>query len=94
VRYSVAGLDDLTPEAWECIHGGFDTHEANRDPDRVVPLDAARALESDGLLGTLHDDYFATVGVGTSVETAARFGREIAAELRGARVEGALMVAT
>ena len=93
-RYSIAGLDDLTPEAWECIHGGFDTREANRDPDRVVPLDAARALEADGLLGILHDDYIATVGVGTSVETAERFGREIAAELRSARVDGALMVAT
>lgn len=94
VRYSIAGLDDLTPEAWECIHGGFDTREANRDPNRIVPLDAARALEAEGLLGSLHDQYIATVGVGTSVETAARFGREIAAELRAARIDGALMVAT
>ena len=93
-RYSIAGLDDLTPESWECIHGGFDTREANRDPDRVVPLDAVRALEADGLLGTLHNDYIATVGVGTSVETAQQFGREIATELRSARVDGALMVAT
>ena len=93
-RYRIAGLDDLTPEAWECVHGGFDTREANLDPDRVVPLDAARALEADGLFGALHDEYIATVGVGTSIETARRFGREIAAELHASDVDGALLVAT
>ena len=42
---------DLTADAYECIHGGFDVSFACADPDRIVPLDAARALEGEGRLG-------------------------------------------
>lgn len=94
LRYSIHGVDNLTADRWESVHGGFDTSVANADPDRIVPVDALRLLETDGSIGALHDDYWTTSGAGTSLEVARHFGEEIAAELASAKIDGALMVAT
>jgi len=59
---------------------------ANADPNRLVPLDAARRLEREGAIGRLHGEFMVTVGNGTPVATARRFGVEWAAELRKAGV--------
>jgi glycine reductase len=92
--YSIAGLDDLTAEAWEPIHGGYDSTWARADPDRVVPLDAMRSLERAGRFGALDDRLYVTVGVGTSVGNARRFGEEIARDLRDRDVQGVILTAT
>ena len=93
-RYDVRGLDALTPDRFLSIHRGYDTASANEDPNRVVPLDALRALERAGAIGRLHDYYYVTSGQGTYVQHAVRMAREIAAELEGAGVQGVLLVAT
>ena len=67
------------------MHAGFDTTAANRDPDRLVPLDAARALGAQGGSAAVHDEFFTTTGVDTPVAVAARIGRRSRAELRNAR---------
>jgi ABC-type transport system substrate-binding protein len=36
-KYSLIGVDDLTPEGWQSVHGGYDTTRANEDPDRIIP---------------------------------------------------------
>ena len=92
--YSIAGLSDLTPEAWEPIHGGYDATFARADPDRVVPVDALRALERDGAFGALDDRMYVMVGVGTAVGNARRFGTEIARDLRERKVDGVILTAT
>jgi glycine reductase complex component B subunit gamma len=92
--YSIAGLDDLTADAWEPIHGGYDSTFARADPDRVVPVDALRALERAGAFGALDDRLYVTVGVGTSVGNARRFGEEIARDLRDREVDGVILTAT
>jgi glycine reductase len=92
--YSIASLDDLTADAWECIHGGYDATWAREDPDRVVPVDALRALEREGVFGALDDRLYVTVGVGTSVGNARRFGEEIARDLRDREVDGVILTAT
>ena len=51
------------------MHAGFDTTAANADPNRLVPLDAARALERAGPFGALHDAFYTTSGVDTPVAT-------------------------
>lgn len=92
--YSIAGLDDLTSLAWEPIHGGYDSTWAREDPDRVVPVDALRALERAGRFRALDDRLYVTVGVGTSVGNARRFGEEIARDLRDRDVQGVILTAT
>lgn len=94
LRYDLAGLDTLESGAWESVDGGFSTVAANADPNRMVPLDAARELEHAGAIGQLHDAYLVTVGNGTAVATAKRFGVEWAAELRGAGVQAAILTGT
>ncbi len=94
LRYDVDGLDTLASGEWESVDGGFATTAANADPNRIVPLDAARALEGQGALGRLHGGVLVTVGNGTPVATAKRFGVEWAAQLRKAGVQAAILTAT
>lgn len=94
LAYSIAGRDALPPDEYECIHAGFDTFSANRDPHRVVPLDVCRALEAEGAIGALDDTYYVTVGNLTPVASAERFAREIAGRLRADGVQGVILTAT
>jgi glycine reductase len=94
LRYQIDGVEALDPGVWESVAGGFATTAANADPNRLVPLDAARMLEREGAIGRLHDEFLVTVGNGTPVATARRFGVEWAAELRKAGVQAAILTAT
>jgi betaine reductase len=93
-RYPIGDLARLEPGAWEPIHGGYDSTWARADPNRVVPLDALRSLEREHVFAKLHDFYYVTVGVGTAVNNARRFGEEIARELHAADVQGVILTAT
>jgi glycine reductase len=55
-RYSIAGLGRLDHSQFCCVHGGFDNTNANRDPNRVVPLDAVRQLQRAGAFRELQPD--------------------------------------
>jgi glycine reductase complex component B subunit gamma len=94
LRYPIHDAETLASGAFESVHAGFDTTAANLDPNRLVPLDAARALERDGAFGVLHGVFYTTSGVDTPVATAAKFGREIAAELRAAEVAAVILTGT
>lgn len=94
LRYSLEGLEELGSGAFQSVHGGFSTVAANADPHRIVPLDEARALEREGMVGRLHSEYLVTAGNGTAVADAARFGTEWAAELHKAGVQAAILTAT
>jgi glycine reductase len=94
LRYPLEGVDSLDADAYESVHAGFDTTAANADPNRLVPLDAARELEREGAFARLHPAFYTTSGVDTPVATAATFGREIAAELREAQVGAVILTGT
>lgn len=94
LRYEVPPSGGLDAGAYESVHAGFDTTAANADPNRLVPLDAARELEREGSIGTLHDVFYTTSGVDTPVAVAARHGQEIAAELREAKVGAVILTGT
>jgi len=93
-EYNIAGVDDLTPDAYQTCHGGYDATYANDDPDRVLPLDAMRALEKDGTIGKLYDVYYVTVGNATSVANSQKFGKAIAEKLKSADVDGVILTST
>jgi glycine reductase complex component B subunit gamma len=94
LRYPLAGVDSMAPASYGSVHAGFDTTAANADPNRLVPLDAVRALEREGRIGAVHDAFYTTSGVDTPVAVAARFGQEIAEELRGAGVQAVILTGT
>ena len=93
-EYPLAGLDALSAETHQTVHGGYDPTYANQDPNRVLPLDVVRQLEREGKVGRLHDSYFATVGNATSVERARGFGAEIAAKLLKVGVQAVILTST
>lgn len=93
-KYSLEGFDDLTADSHETAHGGYDPVYANQDPDRVLPLDVLRDLVREGVVGQLHPYHYATVGNGTSVANAARYGAAIAADLKEAGVDAVVLTST
>lgn len=93
-EYSLEGLERLSSKAHQSVHGGYDPTYANQDPNRVVPLDAARELERSGRIGRLHPTYFSTVGNATSVERAKRYGAQIAAKLINEGVQAVVFTST
>jgi glycine reductase len=94
LRYPLDGLEALSAGRWRSVHGGFSTVWANEDPHRIVPLDVARDLEREGAVGGIHGEYLVTVGNGTAVSTARRFGVEWAADLRRSGARAAILTAT
>jgi glycine reductase len=94
LRYSLEGVGSLGADAYQSVHGGFDTTIANLDLNRLVPLDAIRELEAQGRIGKLHDVFYTTTGVDTPVAAAAKFGQEIAADLHAAAVQAVILTGT
>jgi glycine reductase complex component B subunit gamma len=93
-RYSLKGLDALSPEAFTCVHGGYDNRYIRQNPHRAMPLDVLRRYQQAGRLGPMHEVLYTTVGNVMPVERARRLGREVAHELRDVGVQAVLMTAT
>lgn len=93
-KYSIAGKDGLPAGEYKTIHAGFDPEAMCKVPDRGIPVDAMRAYEKEGKFAKLHDYFYTTVGTGTTQNFAAKFGREIAAELKQANVDAVVLTAT
>jgi glycine reductase len=93
-RYPLSMLAENDGANFKSIHGGYDARWVNADPDRLVPLDAARALETAGVIGQLHEYYYVTVGTGTSVANATAIGAAIARQLLADGVHAAIVTST
>jgi glycine reductase len=92
--YSIAGRDRLSPDEYEVSHGGYDNRYVKADPNRLVPVDAARQLEKEGRIGKLHDAYIVTTGLTNPVQNSRRLGREIADHLKQAGVDAVILTST
>ncbi|KUK42088.1 MAG: Glycine reductase, selenoprotein B [Thermovirga lienii] len=93
-EYSLAGMETITSETHETAHGGYDPTYANEDPNRVLPVDVMRELEKEGVIKKFHEVYYSTVGNGTSVANAKKFGAEIAQKLKDANVNAVIVTST
>ena len=93
-KYDIRGLEKLSPESFESVHGGYDPAYANEDPHRVLPLDVLRDLEREGVIGALYPFYYATVGNGTSVANAKKFALEIIKDLLNDGVQAVILTST
>lgn len=94
LQYSIKDRDDLRCGEFEAWHTGYDTSTVNQDPDRLVPLDAMRALEKAGRFKKLHDHYFVTTGTGAFPSKMEEIGAGIAGEIARSGIQGVILTAT
>ncbi|MDD2216795.1 MAG: glycine/betaine/sarcosine/D-proline family reductase selenoprotein B, partial [Eubacteriales bacterium] len=80
-KYDISGVYDLTQDAYETAHGGYDPVYANQDADRVLPVDILREYEKKGKIGSLHQYFYTTTGNGTAVASAKAYAAAIGKEL-------------
>jgi glycine reductase len=92
--YSIEGRDDLKGEDYEIAHGGYDPQFVREDPDRLVPLDAMRELESEGVIGKLHDEFLSTSGLANPLSNTRRMGREMAEKVKLLGVDAVILTST
>jgi len=89
----IANHDRLSKDELDAHHFGYDTRYVAEDPNRLVPLDAARAYEREGRL-VVHPVVYATAGAGAAMEHAANIGRGIAQKLIDAGIRAAILTST
>jgi glycine reductase len=92
--YNIAGHDDLRGEEYEVSHGGYDTRFVQEDPDRLVPLDAMRALEKSGVIGKVHDEFISTCGRSNPLSNTRRLGRELAEKVKLEGIDAVILTST
>jgi glycine reductase complex component B subunit gamma len=90
----IAGVDSLAADRYDAVHSGYDTTFTNQDPNRLVPLDAMRELEREGVIGKLHEFVHSTGGAHAAVDNATNIGQGIAARLKAAGVTGVILTST
>lgn len=93
-EYDITGIIDLKKGEYQTAHGGYDQTYANQDPDRVLPVDVLRDLVKEGKIGSIYEHFYTTVGNGTSVANARKFGKEIGKKLKDAQVQAVILTST
>ena len=92
--YSIRGITALHSQDYEVTHIGYDPVFVTQDPNRLVPVDVMRDLEAEGMIGKLHEMFYATTGVITPVENAKKMGQAIAEQLKSKGVSGVILTST
>ena len=92
--YSIDGVNTLDSEHYETAHGGYDPSYANENPNRVVPLDVLREIEKNCEIGSIHPYFYSTVGNGTAVASAKKYGTEIGQKLIDDHVDAVVLTST
>ena len=93
-RYDISGDKVLKSGEYKTIHAGFDPAAADADPNVVTPVDALKALQAEGVFGSLHPYFYTTVGTGTTQAEAQRMAQEIIPQLQEDNVDAVIMVST
>jgi len=93
-KYDISEYDHLPKGVFKTIHAGYDPAAADATPDVVVPLDALRAYEKEGRIGSIHNYFYTTVGTGTTQAEAARMGREMVEDMKAAGVDAVILTST
>jgi glycine reductase complex component B subunit gamma len=92
--YRIEGRDDLRGEEYEISHGGYDARFVQEDPDRLVPLDAMREMEKNGVIGKLHDEFISTSGRSNPLSNTRRLGREMAQKAKQEGIDAVILTST
>lgn len=92
--YSIEGLDDLAGKDYEISHGGYDPRFVQEDPDRLVPLDALREMEREGVIGELHNEFLSTSGLANPLSNTRRMGKEMVEKVKREGVDAVILTST
>lgn len=92
--YDISNLSKLEPIVYKTIHAGYDPAAADADPNVCVPLDALRAYEKEGRIGSIDTYFYTTVGTGTTEAEAERMAKEIVVHLKEHNVDGVILTST
>ena len=92
--YSIEGLDDLAGKDYEISHGGYDPRFVQEDPDRLVPLDALREMEREGVIGELHNEFLSTSGLANPLSNTRRIGKEMVEKVKREGVDAVILTST
>ena len=90
-KYSIAELEDLSSDQFECIHYGFDNTFASQDPDLFLPVDVMREMERKGSIKKLHPFFYSTSGCTANLKDCVRMGKMIAEDLKKEGVDGVIL---
>lgn len=93
-RYDISGDVVLKGGEYKTIHAGFDPAAADAQPNVITPVDALKALEKEGVFGSLHPYFYSTVGTGTTQAEAERMAAEMIPYFREDHVDAVIMVST
>jgi len=93
-RYDISKMDRLEAGEFKSVHAGYNIYFANANPNVVAPLDAARALEREGKIGSLYPYFFSTTGNYTNVKESIRMAQEMIVYLQEDKVDGVIFVST
>ena len=91
--YPVNGKDILAKEDYTCVHGGFDTSYVLDDPNRLVPLDAMRTLEKEGVT-KFHDHFLSASGLANSIENGINMGKSMVDYVKNHNIAAVIMTST
>jgi glycine reductase len=94
LKYSIAGMSALAGGQFESVDRGWDNRHVNEDPNRLLPLDVISELEKDRTISKVHEYFYTTTGVATSIEDSRRMGRSIAKELRDHHISAVILTST
>jgi glycine reductase len=92
--YTIKGVEDLRGEEYEISHGGYDSRFVQDDPDRLVPVDALREMETHGVIGKLHEEFLSTCGRSNPLSNTRRLGREMAEKVKREGVDAVILTST
>lgn len=92
--YDISNKEGLKEGEFESVHAGYDPVYANKDPNRVAPLDTLKKLEKEGFIESVYPYLITTTGNSTSVADATRMGKEIAEKLVQDSVDGVILTST
>lgn len=92
--YDIEGVQAADGEHYATAHGGYDPTYANADPNRVLPVDVLRDMEKEGVFKKLYRYFFTTVGNGTSIANAKKFGTAIGEQLKKDGVDAVILTST
>lgn len=92
--YTLEGMDSMRAKDYMTVHGGYDRAFVTENPNLVIPLDALRALEKAGEIGSLANYFYSTTGTGTATGSAKAFGEDFAPKLIADGVDAVILTST